>query len=135
MSHGSPRPYVSSTAFADNVVPKWQTTWDRGSLFTDVSPSTPITFAAPGAAASVDIQIDDSAYFQTMVGHGASLSEPPGLSTIILFSGFTSYAADSSAKLLNQLKVGAPIRPLFREGIIALTDCLHSRKTLGTIGR
>ena len=69
-----------------------------------------------------------------MVGHGASLSELPSVSAAALSDGFTSYVADSSAKLLNRLKAGVPIRPRCRKEIVTLTDYLRSRKTPGTIG-
>ena len=44
-----------------------------------------------------------------MVGHGAALSESPGVPTAAFFSGLTDRSADSSAKLFDQLKVGAQI--------------------------
>ncbi|KAG1720408.1 glycoside hydrolase family 30 protein [Suillus lakei] len=68
----------------------WQTTWDRNMLFTYFQPTPdPINFVTPGAIGSADIVIDDSSVYQTVYGFGASLT-------------------DSSAELLNNLKVQNP---------------------------
>ncbi|KAG1816364.1 glycoside hydrolase family 30 protein [Suillus subaureus] len=65
----------------------WQTTWDRDMLFTYSQPTPdPINFVTPGAIGSADIAVDDSSVYQTVYGFGASLT-------------------DSSAELLNNLKV------------------------------
>lgn len=53
---------------------QWQTTWNRGSLFADVSPTTAIDFTTPGTIGAADIVVDDSTIYQTMVGFGATLS-------------------------------------------------------------
>ena len=103
MSPSSPCPSVLSITFADDET-KWQTTWDQSRLFTNVGVNTTVNFKTPGAVASANIQIDDDTYFQVMAGHGASLSGSLGVSSV-LSREFTDYAADSSAKLLDQLKV------------------------------
>lgn len=45
----------------------WRTTWDRNSLFTNVSPSTAINFGTPGAIGAADITFDDSTTYQTVL--------------------------------------------------------------------
>ncbi|KAJ7907646.1 glucan endo-1,6-beta-glucosidase [Mycena leptocephala] len=55
--------------------------WDRSKLFSSVSPSSPINFVKPGAAALADIIVSNSTKYQTIVGF-----------------------ADSSALTLNNLK-------------------------------
>ncbi|KAG2034172.1 glycoside hydrolase family 30 protein [Suillus americanus] len=65
----------------------WQTTWEKNMLFTYLQPTPDlINFVTPGAIGSADIVIDDSSVYQTVYGFGASLT-------------------DSSAELLNNLKV------------------------------
>ncbi|KAG6849460.1 hypothetical protein H0H93_008247 [Arthromyces matolae] len=64
----------------------WQTTWDRSKLFTSLAPSTPIIFGTPGAIGQADIVVDDSTVYQSITGFGGGLT-------------------DSSAKLLNNLKL------------------------------
>ncbi|KAF7290463.1 Glycoside hydrolase family 30 protein [Mycena kentingensis (nom. inval.)] len=57
----------------------WQTKWDRSKLFTSLAPSTPVNFAAPGAAASVNIAVSETSVFQTMNGFGGSLTDSAAL--------------------------------------------------------
>lgn len=54
--------------------PQWQTTWDRGKLFTSLAPSSPINFVTPGPIGSADIVINDGTTFQSIAGFGGSLS-------------------------------------------------------------
>ena len=50
--------------------------WDRSQLFTYTNlGSNPINFVSPGAIGDADIVINDGQVYQTIVGHGASLSE------------------------------------------------------------
>ncbi|RDX42626.1 glycoside hydrolase [Lentinus brumalis] len=66
----------------------WSTTWDRSKLFTytNLSPN-PVTFGSPGAIGQADIVVTDTSTFQSVWGFGATLT-------------------DSSAQILNNLKVG-----------------------------
>lgn len=85
---------------------QWQTTWDRTGLFSDISPSTPIDFVTPGAAGDADIQVADGTTYQSVVGFGGTLgtfSETGHGENVLIILFF--YAADSSALLLNNLKV------------------------------
>ena len=86
---------------------QWSTTWQRDNLFTYKNlGSSPIDFVTPGSTGTSDIKVDDTAYYQDIVGFGAALSKQQPYSTST--NGFLTMAflADSSAKLLNQLKVG-----------------------------
>ncbi|KAI3619420.1 glycoside hydrolase family 30 protein [Moniliophthora roreri] len=67
----------------------WQTTWDRSSLFTSLSPSSPINFGPSGSSSNLSIQVDDTSIAQEIVGFGGSLT-------------------DSSALVLNNLKSRNP---------------------------
>ncbi|KAF8890712.1 glycoside hydrolase superfamily [Infundibulicybe gibba] len=53
----------------------WQTTWDRAELFTSLEPKNPINFISPSVIGSADIDVDDTATFQSVWGFGGSLSE------------------------------------------------------------
>ncbi|KZT69689.1 glycoside hydrolase family 30 protein [Daedalea quercina L-15889] len=64
----------------------WSTTWQRDNLFTYKNlGSSPINFVTPGSTGTSDIQVNDTTYYQDIIGFGASLT-------------------DSSAKLLSELK-------------------------------
>ena len=50
--------------------------WDRSQLFTYTNlGSNPINFVTPGAIGQADIVVNDAEVYQTIVGHGATLSE------------------------------------------------------------
>ncbi|KAI0802063.1 glycoside hydrolase [Irpex lacteus] len=73
-------------AVAQQIYDIYSTTWDRSTLFTYQNlGSNPINFVSPGATGAADIVVNDGTIYQTMFGHGASLT-------------------DSSAQLLNNLK-------------------------------
>ncbi|TFK70756.1 glycoside hydrolase [Pluteus cervinus] len=72
--------------FCQQIWDVWQLTWDRSRLFSRISMASPINFGNPGSIASADIVVNDGQLFQDIDGFGASLS-------------------DSSALLLNNLKV------------------------------
>ncbi|KIY71901.1 glycoside hydrolase family 30 protein [Cylindrobasidium torrendii FP15055 ss-10] len=63
----------------------WQTTWNRGRLFSSLSPSSPINFVDGGGSGSASINIADGTVYQQMAGFGGTLS-------------------DSGAQVLNNLK-------------------------------
>ncbi|KAJ8580232.1 glycoside hydrolase family 30 protein, partial [Rhizopogon salebrosus TDB-379] len=71
------------TVMSQQIRDIWQTTYDRGMLLTYSQPT--INFVTSGTSGS-DIVVDDSSVHQTVYGFGASLT-------------------DSSAELLNNLKV------------------------------
>ncbi|KAF5362729.1 hypothetical protein D9758_011677 [Tetrapyrgos nigripes] len=87
------RPYLSlpcvflsvGLCTAQQIWDIWQTTWDRSSLFKQVSVSSPINFVSSGAIGSADIVVDDSVELQNIFGFGGTLT-------------------DSSALVLNNLK-------------------------------
>jgi hypothetical protein len=88
----------------------WQTTWDRQKLLTSVGPNAqgiaPINFTTPGAIGSADIVVNDGTVYQPIDGFGATFStfiDILILGANLLTSAYLS--ADSSAKLLSQLKV------------------------------
>lgn len=65
---------------------QYQTTWDRAQLFTYTNlGSSPINFGTPGAIGQADIVVDDTAGFQSVWGHGGSLSK----SLIVVISGMS----------------------------------------------
>ena len=72
-----------------------------------------------------------------MAGHGATLSGSTGFLPSPLLNGLTSYTADSSAKLLDQLKVGALTQSsrFIGEGLAVLSRDNHSPGIPGTTGR
>ncbi|KZP16590.1 glycoside hydrolase family 30 protein [Athelia psychrophila] len=70
---------LSHHAVAQQIQDIWQTTWNRGSLFADVSPTTAIDFTTPGTIGAADIVVDDSTIYQTMVGFGATLTDGSAL--------------------------------------------------------
>lgn len=82
----------------------WLTKWDRSSLFAKKDQS--LTFAE-GTAASGDanIKIDETTKYQVMDGFGAGLSTRRVLCCGCLLLAHLLSAADSSAKVLNDLKV------------------------------
>lgn len=97
---------------------EWQytTTWDRSSLFTYKNlGSSPINFVTPGAIGTADIVVNDAQVYQTMFGHGGSLSMFFSRVSCFLrcMSGGLTYVcglvADSSALLLNNMKVRNPL--------------------------
>ncbi|KAJ7657870.1 glycoside hydrolase [Mycena polygramma] len=57
----------------------WQTTWDRSKLFTSLAPSTPINFGSPSTIGSADIDVDDTATFQSVWGFGGTLTDSSAL--------------------------------------------------------
>ncbi|KAI0052461.1 glycoside hydrolase family 30 protein [Auriscalpium vulgare] len=63
----------------------WQTVWDRSKLYTSLKPSEPVNFGSPGAIGAANIDVDDTATFQSVWGLGGGLT-------------------DSSAQVLNNLK-------------------------------
>lgn len=55
---------------------QWSTTWQRDNLFTYKNlGSSPINFVTPGSTGTSDIQVDDTAYYQDIIGFGAALSK------------------------------------------------------------
>ncbi|KAI0734076.1 hypothetical protein C8Q72DRAFT_513252 [Fomitopsis betulina] len=53
----------------------WSTTWQRDNLFTYKNlGSDPISFVTPGSTGTSDIRVDDTAYYQDIIGFGAALS-------------------------------------------------------------
>ncbi|GJE98275.1 glycoside hydrolase family 30 protein [Phanerochaete sordida] len=75
---------------AQQIYDIYATVWDRSQLFTYTNlGSNPINFVTPGAIGDADIVVNDGQVYQTMVGHGASLT-------------------DSSAELLNNMKNSNP---------------------------
>lgn len=90
---------------------EWQytTTWDRSSLFTYQNlGSSPINFVTPGAIGTADIVVNDAQVYQTMFGHGGSLSTSSfGSRTCVIYLTVrltVRRVADSSALLLNNMK-------------------------------
>ncbi|KAF7970961.1 hypothetical protein HWV62_22552 [Athelia sp. TMB] len=70
---------LAHRAVAQTIQDIWSTTWDRSTLFTDVSPATAIDFVTPGAIGDADIVVDDSTVYQTMAGFGATLTDGAAL--------------------------------------------------------
>ena len=68
--------------------------------------SDPVNFVTPGNAAAADIIVNDGSVLQSMVGYGATLSASPSCFDTANFQAMNvTSAADSSAQLLNNLKV------------------------------
>ncbi|KAI0087785.1 glycoside hydrolase superfamily [Irpex rosettiformis] len=73
-------------AVAQQIYDIYSTTWDQSTLFTYQNlGSNPINFGTPGSTGAADIVVNDGQIYQTMFGHGASLT-------------------DSAAQLLSNLK-------------------------------
>ena len=88
-----------------NQSPQYQTTWDRAQLFTYTNlGSNPINFGSPGPIGQADIVIDDTAGFQSVWGHGGSLSKLRGVDKICSHVSDDA-PADSAASLLISMKV------------------------------
>ncbi|KZP16591.1 glycoside hydrolase family 30 protein [Athelia psychrophila] len=70
---------LAHSAVAQQIQDIWATTWDRASLFSDVSPASPINFVTPSAIGDADIVVDDSTVYQTMAGFGGTLTDGAAL--------------------------------------------------------
>ncbi|KAJ7147263.1 glucan endo-1,6-beta-glucosidase [Mycena filopes] len=77
----------------------WQTTWDRSKLFTSLAPSTPINFGSPSVIGSADIDVDDTATFQSIWGFGGTLSD----SSALILSNMKAKNSANYFKLLNYM--------------------------------
>lgn len=85
---------------------KYTTLKDKSQLFAYQNlASSPVNFITPGAKGDADIVVDDGQVFQTIVGYGASISRSSRTTTIPHPRLITACTADSSAQLLNDLKV------------------------------
>ncbi|KAK2465514.1 hypothetical protein APHAL10511_002406 [Amanita phalloides] len=84
---------LSNSVAAQQIWDIWQTTWDRSSLFNRLSLSEPVSFTASSgmntSRSRVNINLDDSTVYQTVLGFGGSLT-------------------DSSAYILDKLKTSHP---------------------------
>ncbi|ESK85316.1 glycoside hydrolase family 30 protein [Moniliophthora roreri MCA 2997] len=77
----------------------WQTTWDRSSLFTSLSPSSPINFGPSGSSSNLSIQVDDTSIAQEIVGFGGSLTD----SSALVLNNLKSRNPDSYQNLLRYM--------------------------------
>ncbi|KAJ7041147.1 glycoside hydrolase [Mycena alexandri] len=78
---------------------RWQTTWDRSKLFTSLAPSTPINFVSPSVIGSADIDVDDTATFQSVWGFGGTLTD----SSALILSNMKATNSANYFKLLNYM--------------------------------
>lgn len=105
--------FLASTfycAYGQQIYDVFTTTWDRSSLFTykNLSPS-PINFQSGVAAGDAVINLTPDTVYQTMDGFGATLT-------------------DSSAQLMNNMKVSAERAVMISESLGGLRlPCISER--------